>query len=144
MSCNHKYPHQQHFSSTYSSTSGRGDFPIQGPLGPHQSPKTARHTPQNDPFSLLCFQTSDVKQPQIPTPAIFVFQHTYSSTSGMGYFPIQEPLGPHQSLITARHTLLNHPFSLSCFQTVKVISCNYKYLHQPNFWVAVLIGDNVL
>ena len=50
-----------------------GDFPIQGPLGPHQSPKTARHTPQIYPFSLLCFQTSDVKQPQIPTPATFFF-----------------------------------------------------------------------
>ena len=37
---------------TNSSTSGRGNFPIQGPPGPHHSPKTARHTPQNDPFSM--------------------------------------------------------------------------------------------
>ena len=31
---------------TNSSTSGRGNFPIQGPSGPHHSPKTARNTPK--------------------------------------------------------------------------------------------------
>ena len=40
---------------TNSSTSGRGNPHIPDPRGPHHSPKTTRHTPQIDRFSLSCF-----------------------------------------------------------------------------------------
>ena len=50
---------------------------------------------------------------------------TNSSTSGSGGFP----LAPLHSPKTARHNLQNDPFSLKCFQKVKVILCNHKYPH---------------
>ena len=63
--------------------------------GPNQSPKTARHTPQNYPISLSSFQKVKLCDASTNThTSQILLHHTNSSTPGWGSFPIQGPRGP--------------------------------------------------
>merc|ERR1712087_452873 len=80
---------------TNSSTAGRGHSPIQGPRGPHRSPKTARRTPQNDPFSLAWFQMVKVMSCYHKYPHQPHFSSSYSLIYiWEGSFPHPGPKGP--------------------------------------------------
>ena len=83
--------------------------------GPNQSPKTARHTPQNYPISLSSFQKVKLCDASTNThTSQILLHHTNSSTPGWGSFPIQGPRGPHLSPKTVTLAHKNYPFSLLC------------------------------
>ena len=77
---------------TNSSTSGRGNFPIQGPRGPHHSPETARYTPPQKKLPIL-----PIMQPQIPPPATFLYIILTHPHLGRLISPSRALGGPHQS-----------------------------------------------
>ena len=89
MLCNHKYPHQPHFSSF---TFGRSTFPIQGLGAPTIAPQK---TPKNHLFPYHVFKRLKHSHATTNTHTSYIFfHHTNSFLFWRGNFPIQGPWGP--------------------------------------------------
>ena len=107
---------------------------LEGVFSPSRAlgaPTTAPKQPDIPPPKKL--PILPIMQPQIPPPATFVFIILTHPHLGRIMSPSRALRGPHQNPKTTRHTSQNYAFSLSCFQTVKVVSCNDKYPYQPHF-----------